>query len=106
MTLVQFDFPFDGPFGHEMVAALTGLAESINLEPGFLWKIWTENPGAHEAGGIYLFATRADAEAYVRKHSDRLKALGVDAVNVKMFDVNVPLTLVNRGPVPVAPPFH
>lgn len=100
MKLVQFDFPFRGPFGDEMGAALRGLAESINEEPGFLWKIWTENAAAQEAGGIYLFADAASAEAYIRKHTSRLGEFGITRVNAKVFDVNVELTRVNRAPLP------
>lgn len=104
MKLVQFDFPFTGPFGDEMVAALRGLAESINDEPGFVWKIWTENGAAKEAGGIYMFASAETAEAYVRKHAERLASFGIAKANAKVFDVNVELTRLNHGPVPVLPP--
>ena len=41
--LVQIHFDFHGPFGAEMSSQLVELAESINQEPGFIWKIWTEN---------------------------------------------------------------
>jgi hypothetical protein len=100
MKLVQFDFPFDGPFGDDMAAALAGLALSINDEPGFLWKIWTENAVTSEVGGIYLFADETSALAYVEKHVARLAHLGVRQVNAKLFDVNGPLTMITHGPVP------
>ena len=51
-TLLQIDFPFPGPFGEEMTAALSDLAESITKEPGFIWKVWTENEREKEAGGF------------------------------------------------------
>lgn len=54
-TLLQLHFAFNGPFGDAMVEQLEPLAESINQEPGFLWKVWTESEKNHEAGGIYLF---------------------------------------------------
>ena len=100
MKLVQFDFPYEGPFGDEMAAAYRGLAESINEEPGFLWKIWLENAATAESGGIYLFADAASAEAYVRKHAARLGEFGITNINAKVFDVNVELTRVNRAPLP------
>lgn len=53
--LLQVHFAFSGPFGDEMSAQLAELAQSINQEPGFIWKIWTENSATQEAGGIYLF---------------------------------------------------
>lgn len=52
--LLQVDFQYQGPWGDGMTAALRGLAESIANEPGLIWKIWTENQAAGEAGGIYL----------------------------------------------------
>jgi hypothetical protein len=50
--LLQVDFNHEGPFGAEMVSAFTDLANSINEEKGFIWKIWTENEQSKEAGGI------------------------------------------------------
>ena len=51
-TLLQLHFAFNGPFGDAMAEQLKPLAESINQEPGFLWKVWTESEKNHEAGGI------------------------------------------------------
>ncbi len=50
-TLLQLHFAFNGPFGDAMAEQLKPLAESINQEPGFLWKVWTESEKNHEAGG-------------------------------------------------------
>ena len=71
-VLLQVDFPFTGPWGDEMAAGMKELATSIAQEPGLLWKIWTENRDTGEAGGIYLFADRADAERYLEMHRARL----------------------------------
>ena len=60
-TLLQIDFPFPGPFGAALSDALQELALSITTEPGFIWKIWTENETEQQAGGIYLFADEASA---------------------------------------------
>ena len=97
-VLVQFDFPFPGPFGSDMEAALKDLAVSITQEPGFLWKIWTENEEAREAGGIYLFTDDSSARAYIAKHTARLRSFGISEVRVKIFDVNDKLTALTRGP--------
>ena len=99
MKLVQFDFAYDGPFGPEMSEAMDGLARSIADEPGFVWKIWTENQAEREAGGIYLFADEPSARGYIAKHSARLEELGIENVNAKVFDVNGPLTAITKGPV-------
>ncbi|HCB1763921.1 MULTISPECIES: monooxygenase [Citrobacter] len=95
--LVQIHFDFPGPFGAEMSHQLVELAESINQEPGFIWKIWTENAAKHEAGGIYLFQDEDSALAYIKKHTARLKHLGVDDVTCKIFDINEPLSKINHG---------
>lgn len=99
MKLVQLDFAYSGPFGQGMAEALNGLARSISQEPGFIWKIWTENPVEQEAGGIYLFSDEQSARAYIAKHTARLKELGIEHVNTKVFDVNGPLTEITNGPV-------
>lgn len=98
-VILQVDFSFPGPFGAEMATQLTGLAESISQEPGFLWKIWTESESRKEAGGIYLFSDRASAEAYLEMHSKRLQGFGVPSVNAKIFEVNEALTKINHGPL-------
>lgn len=96
-TLLQLHFAFNGPFGNEMAEQLRPLAETINQEPGFLWKVWTESEKNHEAGGIYLFASEETALAYLEKHTVRLKNLGVEEVIAKVFDVNIPLSQVNKA---------
>jgi hypothetical protein len=98
-VLVQFDFPFNGPFGAELATMARELALSINQEPGFVWKIWLENPATKESGGTYLFRDHASATAYIAKHSPRLAQFGVTGPNVKIFDVNSELTLLNHGPI-------
>lgn len=60
--LLQVDFTMDGPFGVEMSEGFQDLARSINDEESFIWKIWTENAVAKEAGGVYLFDSKESAE--------------------------------------------
>lgn len=67
--LLQLHFAFNGPFGSEMSRQLVELAESINQEPGFIWKVWTENEKNQEAGGLYLFENEETALAYLNKHT-------------------------------------
>lgn len=95
--LLQLHFRFTGPFGDEMSSQLVDLAKSINQEPGFISKIWTENKANQEAGGIYLFEDEQTALAYLTKHTARLKSLGVDEIVSKMFDINETLTEINHG---------
>lgn len=100
--LLQMDFPTDGPFGPAMAQAYADLAKSINDEPGFRWKIWTENPETGEAGGIYLFASLETAQNYLRMHTERLGTFGIAGVNAKIFEVNEALSALTHGPLPRA----
>ena len=97
-TLLQVDFSFPGPFGDEMAAQLKELAESITQEPGFVWKIWTENADSKEAGGIYIFEDDASANAYLEMHSARLKSFGIPEINAKVFSTNDTLSAITNGP--------
>ncbi|NWN83240.1 MAG: monooxygenase [Halomonas sp.] len=98
-VILQVHFPFDGPFGKAMVKAMTPLARSLNDEPGLLWKIWTEDPQTGRAGGVYLFATRADAEAYRQMHTERLEGMGITGIEAQILEVNEALSAINDGPL-------
>ncbi|MBB1482247.1 monooxygenase [Tessaracoccus sp. MC1865] len=98
-TLLQIDFPSDGPFGAEMSDAYADLATSISQEPGLQWKIWTENATDRAAGGIYLFNDEDSARAYCDMHTKRLESFGVTGIRARFFDVNPDLTEITRGPV-------
>ncbi|WP_431223119.1 monooxygenase [Serratia sp. L9] len=97
--LLQVDFPYPGPWGDEMTLVMTELAQSISGEPGLLWKIWTENQNAGEAGGVYLFTDQASAQAYLEMHTKRLMEFGIPTVNGKIFAVNRDLSLIDRAPL-------
>lgn len=97
LMLLQIDFLETRPNQSDKVAALIPLAQNIAETPGLIWKIWTENPETHEAGGIYLFEDEAALDAYLTMHTARLKGLGIDAINAKKFQVNQPLTEITRG---------
>jgi len=95
-TILQFDFPYPGPWGEAHVAALRELAESIAQEPGLIWKAWTENEAEGIAGGIYYFADEPSALAYKEMHSARLAAFGVKDIRAKVFSVNEGLSAITR----------
>lgn len=97
-TLLQVDFDYQGPFGEAMSSALKELAESINHEPGMIWKLWTENDKTQQAGGVYLFEDATTAQAYLEMHAARLKAMGIAEIRGKLFDINETLSLINKGP--------
>ena len=97
--VLQVDFKMDGPFGDEMAESFADLAQSINEEEGFMWKIWTESPETSEAGGIYIFETGETAAKYMDMHSKRLAGFGITDVNAKIFAINSKLTKITKGPV-------
>lgn len=99
IKLLQVDFEFNGPFGEDMANAFVELAESINREPGMIWKIWTESAKDKLGGGIYLFEDEASAQAYLQMHTARLQQMGIGEVRGHIFDINQPLTAINNGPI-------
>jgi hypothetical protein len=98
-TLLQFDFPFTGPWGGEMATAMEGLATDIAAEPGLVWKVWTENAAEGRAGGIYVFDSPEAAAAYKEKHSARLADFGITDIRAVTFDVNPALSQITRAPL-------
>lgn len=98
LTVLIFDFP-NSAFGPDRTEALRPLAADIADQPGLLWKIWTEAPEAGRGGGVYLFATRAAAEAYHAMHAARLAARGVTGIEATYRGVNATLSLIDRAPL-------
>lgn len=98
LTLLQFDFPFKGPWGAPFAEAFAELARDIAREDGLIFKIWTENEAEGQAGGIYVFRDRPAAERYRDKHSQRLAAFGVQDVSARIFTVSRPLSAITRAP--------
>ena len=70
--------------------------------PGLLWKIWLDGTDERRAGGIYMFADRAAAEAYaagpivarLRENPD------LSEVDVRIFDVRQRMSEITRAPLP------
>jgi hypothetical protein len=98
LTVLIFDFP-NSAFGPDRTEALRPLAADIADQPGLLWKIWTAEPASGRAGGVYLFATRAAAEAYHAMHAARLAARGVTGIEATYRGVNETLSLIDRAPL-------
>lgn len=99
MLQVDFDSNFNGPLNKETINMLMELAKSINEEPGMIWKIWTENTEQQLGGGIYLFENEESATNYLKMHSARLAQMGITNIRGIIFDINEPLTEINKGPV-------
>ena len=44
-------------------------------------------------------APNASADAYLQMHRARLLGFGIPLVNAKLFDINLPLSLIDRAPL-------
>jgi hypothetical protein len=97
--LLQVDFKTPSPFTPQMMEMMIDLAKSINNQPGMIWKIWTQKPAEQLGGGIYLFEDDQSAENYLEMHSARLSKMGITEIRGIIFDINEPLTEINKGPV-------
>ena len=47
-----------------ILAGAGDAARAIANVPGLIWKVWLVDEAASELGGVYLFASRAQAQAY------------------------------------------
>lgn len=99
LYLVQTDFSHQGPWGSEMASAYAELAHEFAKEKGLLWKIWTENPQAQAAGGIFVFGDAANAERFLVEHEARLKNGGFQGATCKLFAINEELSRIDRAPL-------
>jgi len=99
MTLLQIDFPSQGPWREDFTTMARGLAHHLNETPGMLWKIWTENSRTGDCGGVYLFMDENSANDFLRKHLPRLDSMGIKHVRAKVFDVNEGLSHITRAPI-------
>lgn len=70
--------------------------------PGLQWKIWLDGEEDRRAGGIYLFDTRANAQAYMDGPIvARMKANpDISELQIRSFEVRESMTAITRGPVP------
>ena len=99
-TILQVNMNFSIPRA-DLEAAWLDVAQPIADCPGLRWKVWLMNEAEHEAGGIYLFESEADAQSYLAGPIvAALKASpAVSNISAKMFDVLESHAATTRGPV-------
>jgi hypothetical protein len=95
--LLQVDFAHEGPFGDELTKAMSDLAKDIANEDGLVYKLWTENEHTKEAGGIYVFDNKADAQRYLEMHTKRLESFGYSDIKSKIFTINEELSKLSKA---------
>jgi hypothetical protein len=88
-----------------MLDGSDGPARAIAAVPGLIWKVWVVDEAASELGGVYLFASRAEAQAYVEGPIlEHLRhAPNVVRVETRLWDTHA-LSALTRAPeaVPAA----
>ena len=69
---------------------------------GLLWKIWLNTGGGPKVGGLYCFASRADAEAYLAGPIvARIKSTPTIAnLTTQIYEVTEGPSRVTSAPVP------
>jgi hypothetical protein len=76
-------------------------AAAISAVEGLIWKIWVSQVEEFEMGGMYLFATRETAEAYL--NSPLVQAVrsnpAVVSAQSQLWDVESSLSALTRGPL-------
>ena len=75
------------------------VAGAIAAVPGLLWKLWILDEERRRGGGVYLFADRVAATAYLEGPIvTRLRENpGVAGVEVRLFDVLDGPSVITRG---------
>jgi hypothetical protein len=99
LKLVQVNFKNQPAPAAEQKTAVQHCARQIANVPGLIWKIWINNSAGGEEGGIYLFQDEPSAHAYLEGEIfTQLKNLvGIEALQVKLFDVNEANSAITRA---------
>jgi putative monooxygenase ydhR len=88
--------PPDAVLAHSAEGAI-----KIASAEGLIWKIWLVDQARREMGGVYLFASREDAEAYL--NHPIIHALcsnpAVMATDSQIWEINGFLSALTRGPL-------
>ena len=90
---------YDGPVTKEFMEGNKQLAESIALEEGVVWKIWTYEEGTNHFGSTYLFKNLEYLEKYREMHIKRLNAIGITDIKDHVFDIFEDLSKIDNAPI-------
>ena len=103
MVIVQINYRRPDMPKAEWEARYTDARAAQFLEvPGLLWKIWLDGAEERRAGGIYLFESRAVAEAYANGPiAARMRANpDISELDIRIFDVRERMSEITRAPLP------
>lgn len=87
---------------HEFLAHSRVAATRIASADGLIWKIWVLEEEKFEMGGMYLFANRETAVAFlnhpvIQSVSSNPAVISTDS---QLWDVESSLSALTRGPLP------
>jgi hypothetical protein len=101
--ILQINFKLNVPVAEYQKMAAS-VAHAFLDVPGLRWKIWLVNPATQEAGGIYLFDSRASLDAYLNGPLvAQLRGLtSIRDISMKQFEIMPEVTAVTRGPFEAA----
>lgn len=75
-------------------------AEKLSALPGLQWKIWGIDREKAEGCGVYLYATRRDAEIRAAKAVPELAARdGICNITTQIFEIEEDLTKITKAPI-------
>jgi hypothetical protein len=106
MFIVQINYSYKNASRAEWETRYTDdRAKQFLAVDGLQWKIWIDAPDEPRVGGIYLFETRAKAEAYLAGPIvARLRASpDVENLDARIFAVRDRMSAITRAPVPGLP---
>ena len=97
-AIVQINFPY-AESQADLEKHSTEAAPRFSGVEGLQWKVWLVDEAAKTAGGIYLFDTRGNADAYAAGPLvERLKNAR-EGVNVQVFDTIDAAGAITHAPV-------
>jgi hypothetical protein len=102
MVIVQINYRRPDMPSEEWAKRYTDdIATPFVAMQGLKWKIWIDEPEQQLSGGIYLFETRAEADAYVNGPIvARMKAnTALSDLSIRVFDIRERVSALTRAPL-------
>ena len=95
---VNFKFGVTVAEYRELASSLAGAFAGV---PGLVWKIWTLDEAAKEAGGVYCFDSAESLQQFLGSQlaADVQSHPAISEFSAKAFEVMDDVTATTRGPV-------
>ena len=102
MVIVQINYRRPDVSAEEWATRYTDeIARPFVDMRGLRWKIWLDEPSQKLSSGIYLFDTRADADAYLASPIvTRMKENpGLTDLSLRVFEIRENVSKLTRAPL-------